>query len=244
MMLECFAARAPFRGTAVLCPPWKIASLRLVRGWVRLLAGAGFDAWVVVPPQHLARTPAGARSGDGFVSPDLARTRAALEQYVVEIRAAAALAAARGPAGVVGLSLGGLAAAMAATGPEPLRFAAVVAPPADVAAVLDVTAIGRRYHALAERAGSPMPVGAALREALAPLDPARRPRPSAAAWVAGGRFDAVALPSGTRVLAAAWGIPARLHPRGHMTLLFACSAVRADLLRFLDRAVPRREDAR
>ncbi len=238
MVLECFAARAPFRGTALLCPPWKIASLRLVRGWVRLLARAGFDVWTVVPPHHLARTAAGARSGEGFVSLDVARTRAAFEQYVVEIRAAAALAAPSGPVGLVGLSLGGLGAALAATGPEPLRFAAAVAPPGDVAAVLDETPIGRRYHALAERAGSPMPAGAALREALALFEPARRPRPRAATWVAGGRYDLIALPSGARALAAAWGISPRLYARGHMTMLFACAGVRADLVQFLSSAVP------
>lgn len=238
MALLCFPARAPFRATAVLCPPWKIGSPRLVRGWIRLLGRAGLDAWLVVPPHHLHRTPAGARSGEAFFSPDLARTRAALEQYVIEVRSAAAIAAARGPAGLVGLSLGGLAAALAATGPEPLRFVASIAPPADLAALLERTAIGRRFRRLAERAGVPMPRGAALRDAVAPLDPERRPRPAAAAWVAGGRHDAIALASGARRLAAAWGVEPRLYPRGHMTLLFACRAVRRDLARFLDGAAP------
>jgi hypothetical protein len=48
-----------------------------------------------------------------------------------------------GPAGVVGLSLGALAAAVAITAPDAPEFAALVAPPADVAAVLRARPRGR-----------------------------------------------------------------------------------------------------
>ncbi len=234
MALHVASAHGPARGTAVIVPPWKMGTVELVSGWEARLRRAGLEVWTLIPPHHLWRAEEGARSGEGFVTLDLPRFRAVLEQYVLEIRTAAALATARGPAGLVGLSLGALGAALAATGPEPLRFAALIAPPADLAGALDhQTAIGRRYRGLAARAGSPMPEREALREALCDLDPARRGRPAAPVWVAAGRFDAIAAADAARGLARAWGAPATLYPRGHLTLLFACRAARSDLVRFV-----------
>jgi pimeloyl-ACP methyl ester carboxylesterase len=63
---------------------------------------------------------------------------------------------------LVGLSLGGLVAAWAATGPERVDAAALVAPPCDLAGVFRETPIGRRYGALASRAGAPVPEGPEL----------------------------------------------------------------------------------
>jgi pimeloyl-ACP methyl ester carboxylesterase len=238
MAVVWFPAAGRSRGTALLVPPWKTESPRLVSGWISVLARAGRDVWLVVPPHHLDRTAAGARSGEGFISLDLARLRRTFEQLVVEVRMLAALAARRGPVDVVGLSLGGLAATLAAPVlPEVSRIAAV-APPADLAAVLGETAIGRRYRALADRAGAPLPPAATLRETLGAFDPARLPRPSADLFLAVGAHDAIALPQGALALARTWGAQARCYSRGHLTLLFACRAVRSDLARFL--AAPRR----
>lgn len=232
-------ARGVRRGTAVLVPPWKVPGLRAVAGWERLLARAGLDVWTLVPPRHLHRSAAGARSGEGFVSPDLRVLREALEQTVLEIRLLVALARrAGGEVALVGLSLGGLAAALAATAPERVDAAALVAPPVDLAAVFAGTRIGRRYRALAERAGAPVP--AELGDALAPFRPdARRPT-AGRVLVAAAADDAIALPAGALALAAAWGAEVRVYPRGHLTLLFACRAVRRDLARFL---APSREPA-
>ena len=140
-------------------------------------ARAGFDVWTLVPPRHLRRAAPGARSGEGFVSPDLPALRAALEQLVVELRVLCALARARGgETALVGLSLGALGAALAATAPERVDRAALLAPPADLAAVFSETAIGRRYLRLAARAGAPAATGAALADMLAPFRPdLRRP---------------------------------------------------------------------
>lgn len=227
-------ARGPRRGTAVLVPPWKVPGLRAVEGWARLLARGGLDVWTLVPPRHLDRTAPGARSGEGFVTPDLPALAAAVEQLVLEVRLLAALARARGEeVAIVGLSLGALGAALAATAPEAVDAAALVAPPADLAAVLAETGIGRRYAALAARAGSPLPG----REALSPMLAAFRPdgrRPTARrVLVAAGAADRIALPGGALGLARAWGVAPRLYPRGHLTLLFACRAVRRDVARFL-----------
>jgi len=230
--LRVEAARGARRGTALLVPPWKLPSPRFLGGWIRLLSRSGLDVWLVTPPHHLERAGPGERRGEGFVSPDLSRLRRSLEQLVLEIRLCARLAAGRGEVGVVGLSLGALGAALAATGPEPLDFAALVAPPGDLAAILEETPIGRRYAALARRAGSPLPPRPGLRAALAPFDPAGRPPTARRILVAAGLHDRIVL-GGPERLARAWGLASRAYPRGHLTLLFGCRALRRDLGAFL-----------
>ena len=234
MAVHAFAARGARRGTVVLVPPWKVPRLGVVEGYVRLLARAGYDVWTLVPPRHLQRALPGARNGEGFVSPDLVALRGAFEQLVLEIRALAALArGGGGEVGVLGLSLGALGAALAATAPEPLDFAALVAPPADLAAVFSETAIGRRYLALARRAGAPPPPPDALSGMLAPFRADGRRPTAARVLVAVGREDRIALGAGALALADAWKATARVYPRGHLTLLFACRALRRDLARFV-----------
>jgi pimeloyl-ACP methyl ester carboxylesterase len=230
------AATGRRRGTAILVPPWKLRARGLLRGWTRMIAGTGHEAWLLVPPHHLERSPPGARSGEAFVTPDLAALRAALLQTVLEVRLLAAMAGARAPdegVALVGLSLGALAAAWAATAPERLDAVALVAPPADLAAVFATTPIGRRYAALAARSGAPFPPGPELAERLRWLSPLDR-RPTARnVLVAGGEEDAIAL-DGPSTLARAWGLPLSRHPRGHLTLILGCAALRREVRALLD----------
>lgn len=232
LWLRAAPAIGPRRGTALLVPPWKIRHPRIVGGYVRLLRTAGLDTWLLSPPHHLERVIAGGRSGEGFVSLDVARLRAVVEQLVVEIRACAMLAAERGPVVLVGLSLGGLGAALAATAGEPVASAALIAPP-DLRLTLSETGIGRRYRELSARAGSPWPGGDALEAALAPFDPALRRPTASRLLVAAGRHDVIAPPAGAVRLARAWGIEPAVYPRGHLSLIFLCNRLRADLRRFL-----------
>jgi hypothetical protein len=219
------------RGTALLVPPWKIRRAGLVGGYTRLLAASGLDVWLVCPPHHLDRAPPGARSGEAFVSLDVRRMRLVFEQSVLELRVLAALAARRGPVGIVGISLGALAGGLAATAPEPLDFAALIAPP-DLGLVLAETGIGRRYRGLALAAGSAWPDADALAAALAPFDPALRSPTARRQFVAGALHDGVAPLAGVRRLASAWGVAPALYPRGHLSLIFLCRALRRDLARF------------
>ena len=99
--------------------------------------------------------------------------------------------------------------------------------------MLAETRIGRRYARLAARAGAPLADRAALEEMLAPHGPERRPRPAARLFLAAGAHDRIALGAGTLRLGRAWGGEVRVYPRGHLTLLFACRALRRDLGRFL-----------
>jgi hypothetical protein len=239
MTLLAFPARAPFRGTAVLVPPWKIARAALVGRYTDLLAREGLDVWLLVPPEHMQRAARGTHSGHGFAALDLARFRALFEQLVIEIRTAIAMASGRGAVAVVGLSIGALASSFAIAGREQPELAALIAPPADLAEVLSRTAIGRRYRALAERAGSRWPDGRELARTLAPFDPRRLAAPRSRLFVAVGRHDAIALPAPGMALAAAWGVAPRVYPRGHLTLLFCCRALRGDLRRFCAGPLPR-----
>jgi hypothetical protein len=174
---------------------------------------------------------AGSRSGEGFVSLDLARLRAVFEQLVLELRLCAAMAAREGEVRLLGLSLGGLAGALAASAPERLDFAALVAP-AQLALVMTRTAIGLRYRRLATRAGSTWPEAGVLEAALAPFDPALRAPTAHRLFIAGGLHDRVVPTTGPVDLARAWGVEPRLYPRGHISLLFLCRALRHDLTRF------------
>ncbi|MFY3743170.1 hypothetical protein ACOQFB_04615 [Anaeromyxobacter sp. Red801] len=223
----------PRRGTVVLVPPWKLPRLALVAPWERALAAEGLACWTLVPPRHLHRAAPGVRSGEGFVTPDVPALRAAMEQLVLELRVLLALARAQGgAAGVCGLSLGALAAGLAATAPEAADFAALVAPPADLAAVFQGTRIGRRYLGLARRAGAPPPPAAELAAMLAPFRPEARPPTARRVLVVTGDADRIALRPAADALAARWGAARASFPRGHLTLIFGCAAARRAVARF------------
>jgi pimeloyl-ACP methyl ester carboxylesterase len=151
---------------------------------------------------------------------------------VLEARACVASAAGLdGEVALVGLSFGALVASWVATGPERVDRAALVAPPADLAAVFRETRIGRRYAALAERAGVPVPAGEELDRRLGWLVPLGRRPTAGRVLIAGGRHDAIAV-GGPRLIARAWGVPLREYPRGHLTLLLGCAPLRRAVARF------------
>jgi hypothetical protein len=232
LVVHATPARGARRGTVLLVPPWKIGRLTLVQRWVDLHAERGYDVWLVCPPCHLERTPPGARSGERFVSLDLGRLRGTFAQLVAELRLLVALAAARGRVGLVGLSLGALAGALAATAAEPLDFAVLVAPP-ELSRVLAETGIGRLYRRLCGLAGEPWPDDGALAAALAPLDPALRAPTARRVLVAAALHDRVVPFAAPLRLARAWDVEPRVYRRGHMTLLFTCRALRRDVARFV-----------
>jgi pimeloyl-ACP methyl ester carboxylesterase len=232
--VEATPARGTRLGTVILVPPWKLPRLSMLSGWTSGLAAAGHDVWTLIPPRHLGRAAGGGRSGEAFVSPDLPAVRAAMEQLVLELRVLVGWARTQpGRVALVGLSLGGLAAALAATAPERIDRLAAIAPPADLAAVAAGTRIGRRYLQLCARAGAPAPAAPELAEMLAPFLPAARAPTAGRVLVAVGDADRIALPPGALSLAQRWRATLRRYPRGHLTLLFACAAVRTDVQAFL-----------
>jgi predicted alpha/beta hydrolase family esterase len=239
LRVEVTPAVGERRGTAVLVPPWKLPRLSLLSGWTTTIARTGHEVWTIIPPRHLHRSPPGVRSGEAFVTPDVPALRRAVEQLVLEIRLLLALAHRRGgEVALVGLSLGGLAAALAATAEEAPARVAMIAPPADLHAVAAETRIGRRILGLAARGGVTPPAIAELPEMLWPFRAHARPSRSERAFVAIGEADGIALTAAATELARAWGADLRAYPRGHLTLLFFCSALRRDLRAFLGEPAP------
>jgi hypothetical protein len=101
-----------------------------------LLAGhwyrSGLDVALLTLPHHGRRTPRGARfSGERFAVPHVARLGEAVREAIYEIRQVAYfLREERGaPTGVLGLSLGGYLAALAAGLCDDLEFAIPIVPP-------------------------------------------------------------------------------------------------------------------
>ncbi len=234
MLVHVTPARGQRRGTAVLVPPWKLPRLSVLAGWTATVAGTGNEVWTLIPPRHLRRSPPGFRSGEAFVTPDVPALRAAVEQMVLEIRVLLALAHARHqPAALVGLSLGGLGAALAATAPEAPERVAVIAPPADLHAVVLETRIGRRLLALPRAAGQAAPGPDELSSMLWPFRADGRPPRAGRVLVAVGSADGIALPGAATDLARSWGAELRVYPRGHITLLFSCRKLKRDVGEFL-----------
>lgn len=233
MLVEVSPARGPRRGTTIVVPPWKLPRLSLLAGWTAAVARSGNEVWTLIPPLHLRRSPPGHPSGQTFVTADVPALRAVVEQLVLEIRMLLALARTRGqPVGLLGLSLGALAAALAATAAEAPDRAAVVAPPADLHAVALETRIGRRFLARPRAAGA-APAAGELADMLWPFRADGRPPRAGRVLVAVGSADAIALPGPAAVLARTWGAELRVYPRGHITLLFLCRALRRDVAEFL-----------
>jgi hypothetical protein len=78
-----------------------------------------------------------------------------------------------------------------------------------------------------------LPAPELLAAMLAPFRAGSR-RPTAdRVLLAMGREDRIAPAPATLALARAWGVGPRVYPRGHLTLLFACRALRRDLARFV-----------
>ena len=68
---------------------------------------------------------------------------------------------------------------------------------------------------------------------LAPFRADHRRPTARSVFLAVGGEDRIALSPGALALARAWGIAPHVYPRGHLTLLFACRALRRDLAAFL-----------
>ena len=228
------------RGTAILVPPWKLPRLSLLSGWTGTIARTGHEVWTIIPPLHLQRSPPGVASGEAFVTPNVPALRGAVEQLVLEIRLLLATARrAGGEVALVGLSLGGLAAALAATAEEAPERVAVIAPPADLHAVAAETRIGKRLLGLSGRAGTP-PALDRLPDMLWPFRAHARPARAGRVLVAIGVADGIARTAAATELAQEWGAELRVYPRGHITLLFLCAALRRDLRAFLGERVEAR----
>ncbi|HEY3355926.1 MAG TPA: prolyl oligopeptidase family serine peptidase, partial [Polyangia bacterium] len=186
----------------------------------RWLYDLGLDVYLYVHPYHGARRP-GARPLRGTLHPstNVTRTNEAFLQTAWEVRAllAAHRAESGRGGGVVGMSLGGYAAAMlAATAPE-IEFAVPVLPIADMPALLWSWGEGTKDRARAEERGMSFDRFCGLMSVHAPL---ARPAPAidrARLLIIAGRGDRIVPPAHATALWEHWGRP-RLHwfPGSHL----------------------------
>jgi dienelactone hydrolase len=199
------------KGALIALPAWKESNLAGQGLLAIRLAQAGYAVLVMPLPWQADRTPPGVGSGSWTLSADLARTRAAMLQGAADAaRASLWLERAQGfaPArqGVMGVSLGGHAAALA-YGAYPERFAAGVFLLAggrlETALLRPNRVTGRMRKILLER-------GVTAEEALdliRAIDGATwaDPKRKAGVLIVGADKDDVIPPENVRALAAAYG---------------------------------------
>jgi dienelactone hydrolase len=198
----------------------------------RRLTGLGAHAARIDLPFHLRRTPPGGRSGTGYITSDLRRTREVVRQSVEDC--AAVLAWARREVSprvaVLGTSLGGLVACLLAAHLE-LDAVVATAPFCDPAESLLDHLPARSRGALGlvgDGGGSWGPDRAAarlaVRAALAPIAPrAFSPPATPGERIAIVRplLDGIVGEAPMRSLAEAWGAQVWSYRHGHISVMHA-----------------------
>jgi hypothetical protein len=174
---------------------WGALDLRVERTLALELNRRGAAAAILTLPYHLDRTPAGYRSGQLAIQPDIDKLKGTMVQAVQDSRRAIDFLKTRSEIdsrqmGVFGTSLGALVSA-SVYGIEPtITHAAFLLGGVDLAGILwsSTRVVGQR-DALRRRGYTEE----RLREALAPIEPARflPNRTSGSAFVVGGNFDTV-----------------------------------------------------
>ena len=174
---------------------WGATDLRVERTLAQELNRRGVAAAILTLPYHLARTPAGSRSGQMAIQPDPERLKATMTQAVLDTRRALDYLDTRpeiasGSRGIVGTSLGALVASTTYGVDARLSKAAFLLGGVDIAGILwsSSRVVGQR-EALRRRGFTED----RIRQALAPVEPANflPRRTTGTAFVVGGLFDTV-----------------------------------------------------
>lgn len=172
----------------------------------------GLDVVLLTLPEHGVRTPPGARfSGESFAVPNVARLSEAVREAIYETHALTSWLRAQSgaPVGLLGLSLGGYLAALAAGLMEDLDFVVPIVPPVCMGD-LAWRFFERTHHA--RQGGSAALSHAELRAAFRIHSPlAHPPRvPIERLLIVAGRGDRVVPPEHPHALWRHWGEP-RVH---------------------------------
>jgi pimeloyl-ACP methyl ester carboxylesterase len=172
----------------------------------------GLDVALLTLPHHGERTPAGARfSGEQFAVPHVARLAEAVREAIYEIRQIAwwLREETGAPVGVLGLSLGGYLAALAAGLCEDLDFAVPIVPPVCIGDLAWRFFTRTRHY----RAGGEAALGRAeLRRSFRVHSPLSHPLrlPTERVMIVAGRGDRIVPPEHPTALWKHWGEP-RIH---------------------------------
>ena len=216
---RCERAASP-RGVAlVVLHGWLAVELqiRVLRWSLGSLRRSGVDLWFPWLPYHGARTPAGALSGERFLSHDLGRTAAAVERSVGETVALLRWLRGQGQrVAVAGISLGGWVAALTATATAELDRAVLWTPVVDPADALTHSPLAEHLRrAVRLDALPPQEVEAFLRP-IAPLHLEPRVEGDRVV-VIGAVHDNVVSTASLTDFAERWQAQLEWAPRGHIT---------------------------
>ncbi|MBI5497583.1 MAG: hypothetical protein HY904_21410 [Deltaproteobacteria bacterium] len=234
--LHVYPPRGHSRGVVVFAPFWLIPRPWVLAPWVRLVQSLSMHAMVYVPPDHMERTRPGWWSGERLLSFDFPYMERMLQLTAAELRAVSqGLAVHHKPVFLVGMSLGGLYAAMAALAGAPVNGLVLLTPAADMQPPMEKSRLGRHYRRRVEKRGDAIPAAAELRELGIPYraHSFERPLPAERIFLAHGVHDGV-VPLGVATgLARRWRVPLHIYPSGHMSLLFLERDLQRDVKSFL-----------
>lgn len=218
---------------------WGARDQRFERNLGVGLARRGVGAVLIALPYHLERTPPGSRSGERAVVPDPEALVAMMSQAVLDVRRTVDWIQSRpefqrDSIGLAGASLGAIVAATA-VGVEPrISRAVFLLGGADLGGILWQSSLVVRQRESLRRKGW---TEDRLREALAPVEPARvlaehRPKRS---FVIAARNDTVVPPANSERLIQALGDPVVLWlDTGHYGGFFVIRQVQREIVAFFE----------
>ncbi len=216
----------PGAPVVVLAHGWAHDRLRPIEKlYVEPLLRAGFSVAVPSLPLHLGRTPRGTSSGELMVSGDVVLTAEAFRQGVADLLGVVSWLrdtqpAGGRPVGLLGYSLGGYLAGLAACLREDLDF--VVVGGAGHSVVSPILDTGLGVNVREDLSWSGMHRRENLERAWGIISPGRLSLrvPKERVLLVAGLYDRIMLPGSVRELWRRWGEPPlRWEPQGHYTLL-------------------------
>ncbi len=236
LILHVTPPKGPSRGVVVFSPFWLIPGPWALAPYVRLVKSLNMHSVLYTPPDHMQRTSKSYFSGERLLSFDFPYMERMLQVTAAELAAVTRGFSAHGlPVFLVGMSLGGLYAAMAALHGAPVDGLALITPAVDMQAPMAKSRLGRHYQDVIKRRGDALPSQDELSRLGLPYRARSfdRPLPADRIFLAHGIHDGVVPLGVATALAHRWQVPLHSYASGHMSLLFLDPAVQRDVRRFL-----------
>ncbi len=213
------------------------SDLRAERALGEDLAARGVAAAILTLPYHMSRTPAGHRSGELAIVPDMAKLRGSIAQAVLDVRRSLDFLDSRpeftkAPRGISGTSLGALLAALSYGIDPRLTHAAFILGGVDFAGIVwDSSRVQPQREALRRQGVTE----SRLRDALKDVEPMTylpRETPGTTLLIS-AKYDTVVPRANSAALARALGEPRRLEIQtGHYGGIFIQQKALREVARF------------